>query len=269
MSSQCTPRPGHECPVDVDNGLVPVNLVASLRHPIRNLAGSILANLAVVVAGLSLMAFFASVAAQRAQSTFSPADLLKAEQAITAQIGHVDPHLAGDSQAQAAVQQSLQNPSVVSDYMRSPSVGSQTFNDTLARLDPALAPALAQNQLRLGSGIAVINNVEKGLRSAAILGGAGASLLALIALLISARRDRVLHRIGQWAVMVSIFAVLVGWVLPWWVQNHATGSIRSVASFFSNGQTDAHAVYLALFILGVAMLVMSSLVRQNRRTALA
>src|SRR5436309_1098384 len=76
--------------------------VVAASHPFRNVAGALLTNLAVAVAGLSLLAFFGSLALLHGESSLAPQDLLKIEQTVATQLGKADPTLANTPQTQDA-----------------------------------------------------------------------------------------------------------------------------------------------------------------------
>jgi hypothetical protein len=241
--------------------------VRSGRHTFRNLAGAILVNIAVLLAGLSLLAFLGSLTLLHGEQTLSDSAFDKARQTVMTQIGNSNPVAASDPQATTAIQQALQNPAIVEKLSQSEQSGSQALSDELARLDPSLAPSLAQTPLSIDTGMNLLSDAEKNLHQGAILGSLLAALLAASALVVTTRRDRVLRRLGRWAISVSIVAVLIGWVLPWWLESHATGTVQSLATFLNNTQSTAHIVYLVLFVSGVAMLVLASMIKRVPRLA--
>jgi len=225
------------------------------RYSGRNIFASLLTSLAILVAVISLLAFFLSVAALRAASTLSPNDLSSFTQNIGSQIAKANPGLGNGPLPAGAIQQALQNPAIVQQLSKSPQQGSQALNQQLAHIDPSLSQTLAKNPIQLNLGNNIFATGQQYLQDGAIWGALIASGLVAMALLISSRRDTVLRRIGKWAIWVSIFAMLFGWVLPWLVSTHVGGLIGSLASWYSNSQTTAHTVYFSLLVGGIAAYV--------------
>jgi hypothetical protein len=228
------------------------------RYSGRNIFAGLLTSLAILIAVLSLLAFFFSVAALRAESTLSAGDLSNFTQNIGSQIAKANPNSPLPS---GAIQQALQNPAVVQQLSKSPQQGSQALNQQLAHLDPSLAQTLAKNPVQLDLGNNIFAGAQQYLQNGAILGALIASGLVALALLISNRRDNVLRRIGKWAIWVSIFAVLTGWVLPWFITTHVGGLVGSLASWYSNSQATAHSVYLFLLFGGIAAYVAGKILK--------
>jgi hypothetical protein len=227
----------------------------------RDVAGGCLVALATLIAGLSLIAYLASVTLLRAESTLSSNDLSKFTQNIGSQIAQASPGFTSDPLGPGAIQKALQNPSIVQGLSQSTSQGSQSLNQQLTQLDPSLGPTLQKNPIQLDIGNGLLANLQHSLQTAPIWGALLAAALVLIALAVSLRRDQVLRRVGRWAIAVSLFAVLVGWVLPWFLASHVNGLVGSLASWYSNDQSVAHTVYLALFAFGVAAYAAGSLLK--------
>jgi hypothetical protein len=240
---------------------------AHRAHRARNLLAAVLVSFAVMIAGLSLAAFFASVLAVRAESTLSSNDLSEFAQSVGSQIGRTDPHATSDPRTQTAIRQALQDPQVEQQLAGSPAAGSHSLNQELSALDPSLGAALSKSPIDLDTGRHDLAVAAHDLRIGAIAGGALAAMLVGCSLLLSSRRDRVLRRVGRWALIVSGFALLLGWLVPWLFVTHAHGTPRSVAAWFYTGESTAHAVYLALFGFGVLAVVVARLVRESRRDA--
>jgi hypothetical protein len=231
---------------------------AAPRYNGRNIFAGLLTSLAILIAMLSLLAFFLSVAALRAESTLSAPDLSNFTQSIGAQIAKANPN---GPLSQGAIQQALQNPSVIQQLSKSPQQGSQALNQQLSHLDPSLSQTLSKNPVQLNLGNNFIAGAQQNLQNGAIWGALIAAGLVILALLISTRRDNVLRRIGKWAIWVSIFAVLFGWVLPWYISMHVGGLIGSLASWYSDSQATAHTVYLLLLIGGLGAYVAGKILK--------
>jgi hypothetical protein len=231
---------------------------AAPRYNGRNIFAGLLTSLAILIAMLSLLAFFLSVAALRAESTLSAPDLSNFTQSIGAQIAKANPN---GPLSQGAIQQALQNPSLIQQLSKSPQQGSQALNQQLSHLDPSLSQTLSKNPVSLDLGNNFIAGAQQNLQDSAIWGALIAAALVILALLISSRRDNVLRRIGKWAIWVSIFAVLFGWVLPWYLSTHVGGLIGSLASWYSDSQTTAHTVYLLLLIGGLGAYVAGKILK--------
>jgi hypothetical protein len=225
----------------------------------RGVIASLLTTFAILIAMLSLLAFFLSVAALRAESTLSSNDLSSFTQNIGSQIAKANP--GNGPLPQGAIQQALQNPSIVKQLANSPQQGSQALNQQLAHLDPSLGSALSKNPVQLNIGNNLFADAERYLHDGAVWGATVALGLVAIAIVIARRRDKVLRRVGRWAIVVSIFAILFGWILPWFISTHIGGVIGNLASWYSNSQTVAHTVYLSLLIGGLVAYVAGNILK--------
>jgi hypothetical protein len=218
----------------------------------RQILASLLTAIAILIAMLSLLAFFLSVAALRAESTLSSSDLSNFTQNIGAQIAKANPN---GPLPEGPIQKALQDPSVVQKLSKSSQQGSQALNQQLIHLDPSLAQTLAKNPVQLDLGNNIFATAQQYLHDGAVWGALIASGLVAMALLIANRRDAILRRVGKWAIWVSIFAVLTGWVIPWFISTHLGGLVGSLASWYADSQATAHTVYLLLLIGGIAAYV--------------
>ena len=227
----------------------------------RDVFGGCLVSIAIVVAGISLLAYLASITFLRAESTLSSNDLSNFTQTIGSQIAQANPSFSSDPLGPGAIQQALQNPSIVQGLAKSPSLGSQSLNQQLTQLDPSLGSTLSKSPVQLDTGYNLLADVQHYLQVGPIWGAALAVVLVVIALVVSLRRDKVMRRIGRWAIMVSVFALLFGWLLPWFLSSHVQGTLGSLAAWYYNGQSTAHVVYLALFAFGIGAYAIGSLLK--------
>jgi len=220
---------------------------------VRDVVGALCVSLAVLSAGTALFAWTGSILVRRAETELSSLVLAQSEQSILRQLGAQAPGVTSNAQAQSAVQSALADPAVEQALAASPGAGAASLEHELAQLDPSLGPALSGHPISVDLGRREFARVATDLRTAAVIAASCAAGLVALALLVAGRRDRVLRRVGRWAAVVGILAILTTWVVPTIVLSTTTrGTAHSVARSLETGSAQLHPLYVVLAAVGLA-----------------
>jgi hypothetical protein len=225
----------------------------------RDVVAGILVGIAILVAGAGLAAWFGSLLVQRIETELSSLVLGQSTTSLYQQLEGIDPGVAHDPQAKSAISSALKNPSVDQSVAQSPT-GSSELQRELSSLDPSLGPVLAGHSLTVDTGRHDAALAAKDLRNAAL--GATLASLALVALamLVAGRRDLVLRRVGIWAAVIGVSAIISTWLVPWLVlRNAKPGTGESVAKAIYQSGAPSHVMFVVLAVAGLLGAVVARL----------
>jgi len=217
----------------------------------RDVLAGFLVGIAILMAGAGLAAWFGSLLIQRIETEISSLVLGQSTQSLYQQLEGVDPSLAHDPQVKGAISSALKNPKVDQSVAQSPS-GSRELQRELSSLDPSLGPVLAGHPLSVDTGRHDVALVAKDLREAAIGAALAALALVALALLVAGRRDLVLGRVGRWAAVIGVMAILSTWLVPWLVlRSSKRGAGESVATAIYQSGVPSHVIFVVLAVAGL------------------
>jgi len=220
----------------------------------RKIAARLLVGLGLVVASLSLTAWWAQAVITREFPVVSALALHALEAEVTSQVQD-QLHAGGLTPAQQqAAARAVDSPAVRQALTSGAS--SSSVSSALAAADPALAPFLAKHPLAVPPVGRTITRDAQRVRPIAAAGlGLGAALCAL-ALLVGTDRFRLARSIGWWGLLAGGLPLLVGRVLPE-AQGlaHGHGAWASVTRTELAATQPLQALSLVLCLAGAALAV--------------
>ena len=178
------------------------------------------------------------------------------------------------AQASADAAAIVGSPLLTSSLGTSKSDVSTALLNQLRTVDPAAATAIAAKTTNanplsaLPTGlVTTANRAHTFLRSAEIVLLVIAVLAVLVALLIGPRRDRVLIRVGYWALGASVVQLIVWLGLPKLLGHFTDAAAQIGAAALRAGGAGLVGVFVALGVLGAVCLIIGYVVRATHLAA--
>ncbi|HUO48761.1 MAG TPA: hypothetical protein VMU09_08010 [Acidimicrobiales bacterium] len=197
----------------------------------RKIAARVLVGLGLIVASLSLSAWWAQAVIAREFPLVTSLALHDLESQLASQV-QTQLHGSGLTPAQQqAATHALDDPAVRQAIASGGSTGS--VSQALAKADPALAPLLAKHPLTLPPVGRTVTRDAQWVRPIAAAGLGLAAVLCGLALLVGTDRFRLARSIGWWGLLAGGLPLLVGRVLP-----HALGLAHGHGAWASVTRTE-------------------------------